>query len=653
MASRSDSVRVDAGAWSSSFAEAVERADPAGRLPHDILQRLSGELASRGAFARPRVITTSRRVCPECSSQLYQASVAAKRDPKAVCWIMTEPAAFKVTHVPKWCKQCHQRRPAPAAFVGVGRRRAPLYWCGFVAHPALGTTRDFYKVLDAPCLHEDFWLLNKSFGVSIAWLRRWRYRLFLQRASFQSEAMLFRLMQGGDVLASTRTLLSDSWVRYILWQRACEAGEVVREKTAQLLLRDSVEALIAKCWHWYSPLMQGRRAKQWVASGDRDDVLAIDGNAKLHRRTCGMPFAETVRCEALGVFLLRGCPCRPRGTETLCQRHACARDSQPDDGSAEVSAHRLIRALHKQPSMHLQVQLKGFQKRWQPACTVPEEKLAKYFAVRSHARIEERRKRRVAFRALRLLGRQGHRREPTFMASWSSAAPKEQSECGTHKESEAHVTGAARTAGFLTAVSASGIIVDLDELIGAESLSQRYRFLGAVASRAPSLKVVVHDDACHLRLMAESMRDESPLAKRLACDVRYIVDEFHASGHVGAWCKAHCLPSLPANRALLQGFPNPEAMPSFPTSICEVVNSELSPLGHTIHHQGRWVCQLVVNEIADVHNLKRLRDTRDRAAVAKRKAALATRRAEGARAEKRRRQQGRSEDAARGDEADV
>ena len=58
--------------------------------------------------------------------------------------------------------------------------------------------------------------------------------------------------------------------------------------------------------------------------------------------------------------------------------------------------------------------------------------------------------------------------------------------------------------------------MDLDELIGAESPSQRYRFLARLAARVPTLKVIVHDDACHLRLMAESQQKRTAIATRLA-----------------------------------------------------------------------------------------------------------------------------------------
>jgi len=63
------------------------------------------------------------------------------------------------------------------------------------------------------------------------------------------------------------------------------------------------------------------------------------------------------------------------------------------------------------------------------------------------------------------------------------------------------------------------------------------------------------------------------------------------------------MPQLELNRGLLRNFP---------TDIAETVNSEFSPLGHTIHHMGRFFAQLVVHESADVHNLSRLLASKDR-----------------------------------------
>ena len=109
--------------------------------------------------------------------------------------------------------------------------------------------------------------------------------------------------------------------------------------------------------------------------------------------------------------------------------------------------------------------------------------------------------------------------------------------------------------------------------------------------------------------MVEANRASSPIAEELAADVAYIVDEYHATGHVGRWCAEHCLPNLPENVALLNGFP---------TNICEIVNSELSPLGHTVHHMGRWTCQLFMQEVVDVYNIKTSQKKAERQQVAER-----------------------------------
>ena len=141
--------------------------------------------------------------------------------------------------------------------------------------------------------------------------------------------------------------------------------------------------------------------------------------------------------------------------------------------------------------------------------------------------------------------------------------------------------------------------------------SQRYRFLARLAARLPTLRIIVHDDACHLRLMAESQEKRTAIATRLAASCSYIVDEYHSVGHVGQWCSEHCLPKLATTVPLQNGFP---------TNICEIVNSELSPLGHTVHHMGRWTCQLFMQEVVDVLNIKTLQQKADRERIARRRA---------------------------------
>ena len=114
--------------------------------------------------------------------------------------------------------------------------------------------------------------------------------------------------------------------------------------------------------------------------------------------------------------------------------------------------------------------------------------------------------------------------------------------------------------------------------------------------------------------MAESASTVTDIGKRLAENMAYVVDEYHASGHVGKWCSEHCLPGLEANKALLG---------KFPANICEIMNSELSPVGHVIHHMGRWTCQLYAREMVDVLNMKTLGRVSDARSAAARKAARA------------------------------
>ena len=62
-----------------------------------------------------------------------------------------------------------------------------------------------------------------------------------------------------------------------------------------------------------------------------------------------------------------------------------------------------------------------------------------------------------------------------------------------------------------------------------------------------------------------------------------------------------------------------ELLDTIPTSICETMNSELSPLGHVLHHMDRWTSQLHVHEMVDVLNMKTLTRVSDARAAAQRK----------------------------------
>ena len=129
--------------------------------------------------------------------------------------------------------------------------------------------------------------------------------------------------------------------------------------------------------------------EQLQLSGDRLDICALDGNAKLHRRTCGQPFAEAIHCPIVNKYLLRHCSRTPGRRDTLCREHAAQRDCQPAV-RWQIGRHRLRRALHSEGDVrHLEIQMDGFSS-WQPACTVSAAQLENYFANLADAQIRRR-----------------------------------------------------------------------------------------------------------------------------------------------------------------------------------------------------------------------------------------------------------------------
>ena len=120
--------------------------------------------------------------------------------------------------------------------------------------------RVLVKAIDEP--HGEFFFLNKSWGVAHTWLRRWRYRMLLHRASFLGKGVLLRLLDS-SVQVKVRQNLSAAWAREILWRRASEIGGEVQEGLANKLLSLPLEKLVESCWSWYEPHMFQRPGCWW------------------------------------------------------------------------------------------------------------------------------------------------------------------------------------------------------------------------------------------------------------------------------------------------------------------------------------------------------------------------------------------------------
>ena len=109
------------------------------------------------------------------------------------------------------------------------------------------------KKIDLP--NPTYFFHGPATGIARSWLRLWRYRLFLHRATFQAEAILLRLMHT-HVRVRLREQLRQLWAREILCRRAAEAG--VSEDFHKRARTGPLEPLIAAAWTWYEPLMFSR-----------------------------------------------------------------------------------------------------------------------------------------------------------------------------------------------------------------------------------------------------------------------------------------------------------------------------------------------------------------------------------------------------------
>ena len=139
--------------------------------------------------------------------------------------------------------------------------------------------------------------LTQSLGVASHWLRRWMYRIFLYRASFQGEAVLLRLgpdcagcfsikplftkkavllrLSDPNVQVTARQQLSQAWAQGILWRRVGDAAEDLRRQLAGQLLASPLEQLIEANWSWYEPLMFQRQSLVVYASNFGEIALLL------------------------------------------------------------------------------------------------------------------------------------------------------------------------------------------------------------------------------------------------------------------------------------------------------------------------------------------------------------------------------------------
>ena len=118
--------------------------------------------------------------------------------------------------------------------------------------------------------------------------------------------------------------------------------------------------------------------------------------------------------------------------------------------------------------------------------------------------------------------------------------------CNNLKESQYELKNE-RTAGILALVSSCGLFVAVDELIGAESLTQVHLFLFAVffIAKVPPPKVLAYDDACHLLKFWQLREAKSAFVQWLFHHqkMQLVVDRFHFRNHDAPFCRKWVDPS--------------------------------------------------------------------------------------------------------------
>ena len=214
-------------------------------MPHNAVTQFSFVLLqTRSAHmgdAWALTLTSGRTVCPHCRSPLLQAIQAKAGARGSVqAHVIAEPDSFVTWHLSRACPRACRRA---------------TYWCGFVTffQPQIGKRGRKHKQVDCP--NAKYFFLSAPNGIARS---RWRYRLYLQRASFQAEATLLRLLQA-HVRLRLREQLRQLWAREILCRRAVEDFH-------KQALNGPLEALIAGAWKWYEPLMFSRRGQGFLSS---------------------------------------------------------------------------------------------------------------------------------------------------------------------------------------------------------------------------------------------------------------------------------------------------------------------------------------------------------------------------------------------------
>ena len=580
---------------------AIRNNDPACLLDHSAIDRLARGLCGAGLCqAAPLLgseldvgeLVAQSMVCEGCGGQLVREATG----PKAK--ICHTSGMLEKVHIPVRC-----------------RRQACNLRDVFVWHN--------YKVQAGKHLfcgdikHLKCFMVSSTFGCTVDWLLQFHLRLLREHVSFVGEAFVAdtfgRAVGCPASLARLRLNISDCWSKWRVAIRLCRTKDDCCDGVSpdQLDLKLPVEACAGQFWDKAQDHFHKTTADSMRARGARVDIQVMDANAKNRRLGCAAPFQQRIHDDALGKCVRAPCPCTPKLGSLFCTGHGQWHGVELPAGSPRVVGHKKTDALESVGHSTLLLNVEdGDETRWVEESDVHPQAMLEYFKRVGAVEMHEQ--------TLRKMNSKKHSKGwAAFVDSalsdmsvfWGGLTPEEREQtlelhsktfdlsaviCSTHKEGDILKAKCQRTAGVMCVCASDGTILAFRECFGTESLSQRYLFASAVKSLYPELRIMVHDDACHLHKFCANRAGDSAQARAIAPpELRYICDHFHIKGHTDPWCLVTTHPGIPGNAEELVGIR---------TSVCEFTFTWLSQYKHATKHMSQFGFQWFLLEVIDAHN---------------------------------------------------
>ena len=293
-------------------------------------------------------------------------------------------------------------------------------------------------------------------------------------------------------------------------------------------------------------------------------VIVIDGNQKLTRRTCCHLMSTVQKVPRTNLLYLQDCTETPVYKGIFCSQHVAPPPRQ------------LVRSKSSEAE--------GMEVRKRACLATDAKQLMQARVAGRPVPLPAGRDLLCAVRSTSLLAY----KKQLGMQDVDTDEAGDYVTCRTSKMSRRLNK---RSAGWLVACTGSGMVASIMEIYGGESLTQRAAFVAKIREAYPTVRTVVHDDACHLRKFMEKWFPENPELRYPA--LNFIIDGFHMRGHTDTWCQLNCSPKLPEHAEILANVNS---------SSCEILFQWFSQHKSSFRHMGRLTAHFFVSEMIDLHN---------------------------------------------------